>query len=123
MTLLLIKTRYRSVDGRCNWLKKDESYLGSTGQPRSRDWGQTNYADGISKPREGPNPRELSNAFFQRKKRIAYEHTPLMLGLIEFIMFANSFLPPTKRLAHVARTGTTSHTPQTQTPRKLRFLF
>ncbi|KAJ6569058.1 heme peroxidase [Mycena capillaripes] len=82
---------YRSVDGRCNWLKKDESYLGSTGQPRSRDWGQTYYADGISKPREGPNPRELSNAFFQRKKRIAYEHTPLMLGLVEFIMHDVSY--------------------------------
>ena len=45
--------RYRSIDGRCNWLKKDESYLGSTGQPRSHNWGQTNYADGISKPHEG----------------------------------------------------------------------
>ena len=56
---------YRQTDGRCNWLKAGQSTIGSTGYPRSRDWGQTTYADGISQPREGPNPREVSNAFFK----------------------------------------------------------
>jgi len=40
---------YRQPDGRCNWLKVGQSGIGS----------------GISKPREGPNPREVSNAFFK----------------------------------------------------------
>lgn len=56
---------YRQPDGRCNWLKDGQSHIGSTSYPRSRDWDQTSYADGISKPREGPNPREVSNAFFK----------------------------------------------------------
>jgi peroxidase len=56
---------YRQPDGHCNWLKSEQTNIGSTGYPRSRDWGQTTYADGISKPREGPNPREVSNAFFK----------------------------------------------------------
>lgn len=56
---------YRQPDGRCNWLKVGQSGIGSTGYARSRDWGQTSYVDGISKPREGPNPREVSNAFFK----------------------------------------------------------
>jgi hypothetical protein len=56
---------YRRSDGHCNWLKTGQSHIGSTGYPRSRDWDQTTYADGISKPREGPNPREVSNAFFK----------------------------------------------------------
>jgi peroxidase len=56
---------YRQPDGKCNWLKAGQTDIGSTGYPRSRDFGQTTYADGISKPREGPNPREVSNAFFK----------------------------------------------------------
>ena len=56
---------YRTPDGSCNWLKAGQSHIGSTGYPRSRDFEQTTYADGISKPREGPNPREVSNAFFK----------------------------------------------------------
>jgi hypothetical protein len=56
---------YRTADGSCNWLKAGQSNVGSTGYPRSRDFEQTTYADGISKPREGPNPREVSNAFFK----------------------------------------------------------
>lgn len=82
---------YRQPDGRCNWLKDGQSQIGSTGYPRSRDWGQTAYADGISKPREGPNPREVSNTFFKRKARLHYDHTPLMLGLVEFIMHDVSY--------------------------------
>jgi cytochrome P450 len=82
---------YRTADGTCNWLKKGESYIGATGQPRSRDFKQTTYADGISLPREGPNAREVSNAFFRRKERLHYEHTPLMLGLVEFIMHDVSY--------------------------------
>lgn len=83
--------RYRSANGACNWLKKGESHLGSTFQPRSRDFNQHSYADGISQPREGPNPRELSNAFFKRKERLHYQHTPLMLGLVEWLMHDVSY--------------------------------
>ncbi|EJD49621.1 hypothetical protein AURDEDRAFT_182766 [Auricularia subglabra TFB-10046 SS5] len=82
---------YRTPDGRCNWLKRGESLIGSTGQPRSRDFDQTTFADGISAPREGPNPREVSNAFFKRKERLHYDHTPLMLGLVEFLMHDVSY--------------------------------
>jgi peroxidase len=60
--------------------------MGQYGTAKSRDYNQYSYADGISKPREGPNPRAVSNAFFKRKKELFYEHTPLMLGLVEFIM-------------------------------------
>lgn len=43
--------------------------------------------------REGPNPRAVSNAFFKRKQTLYYEHTPLLLGLIEFIMHDISWSP------------------------------
>lgn len=74
---------YRTYEGNCNWLKQGETSEGSIGTARQRDYKQYTYADGISKPREGPNARAVSNAFFKRKKRIYYEHTPLLLGLIE----------------------------------------
>ncbi|KAF5553649.1 hypothetical protein FMEXI_2298 [Fusarium mexicanum] len=77
---------FRTYEGHCNWLKKGESGEGSIGSARPRDYQQYTYADGISKPREGPNPRAVSNTFFKRKKKIYYDHTPLLLGLIEFIM-------------------------------------
>ncbi|CVL08573.1 uncharacterized protein FPRN_13175 [Fusarium proliferatum] len=77
---------FRTYEGHCNWLKKGESGEGSVGSARPRDYKQYTYADGISKPREGPNPRAVSNAFFKRKKKIYYDHTPLLLGLIELIM-------------------------------------
>ncbi|KAH8647317.1 heme peroxidase [Xylariales sp. PMI_506] len=77
---------YRTQDGSCNWLGRDESDIGSVGTMRSRDYNQHAYADGISKPRDGPNARAVSNAFFKRKKALYYEHTPLLLGLVEFIM-------------------------------------
>ncbi len=74
---------YRTDDGSCNWLKKDEFSTGAMGTAKVRDYNQHFYADGISKPREGPNARAVSNAFFRRKKALYYEHTPLLLGLIE----------------------------------------
>ncbi|KAF5570190.1 hypothetical protein FPHYL_1466 [Fusarium phyllophilum] len=77
---------FRTHEGHCNWLKKGESGEGTIGSARPRDYQQYKYADGISKPREGPNPRAVSNAFFKRKKKIYYDHTPLLLGLIEFII-------------------------------------
>ena len=77
---------YRTYDGSCNWLKAGEVNEGEYGMAKSRDYNQHYYADGISKPREGPNPRAVSNAFFKRKETLYYEHTPLLLGLIEFIM-------------------------------------
>lgn len=43
------------------------------------------FADGFNQPRDGPNARAVSNAFFKRKKTIYYEHTSLLLGLIEGI--------------------------------------
>ncbi|KAG5788785.1 hypothetical protein H9Q69_012156 [Fusarium xylarioides] len=79
---------FRTYEGHCNWLKKDESGEGSVASARPRDYQQYTYADGISKPRKDPNPRAVSNAFFKRRKKIYYDHTPLLLGLIEmrFIM-------------------------------------
>jgi peroxidase len=77
---------YRTYDGSCNWLKTGEISEGRYGTPRARDYDQHYYADDIDKPREGPNPRAVSNAFFRRKKTLFYEHTPFMLGLVEFIM-------------------------------------
>lgn len=74
---------FRTYEGHCNWLKKGESGEGSVGSARPRDYQQHKYADGISEPREGPNPRAVNNAFFKRKKKIYYDHTPLLLGLIE----------------------------------------
>ncbi|CCL99231.1 uncharacterized protein FIBRA_01246 [Fibroporia radiculosa] len=80
------KWYYRTVDGSCNWMEAGHSDYGQIGRKRDRDYGHYTYRDGISEPREGPNPRAVSNAFFQRKKKIYYEHTPVLLGLIEFIM-------------------------------------
>ncbi|KAF5655128.1 ankyrin protein [Fusarium sp. NRRL 25303] len=77
---------FRTYEGHCNWLKKGEAGEGAVGSARPRDYQQHTYADGISKPREGPNPRAVSNAFFKRKMKICYDHTPLLLGLIEFII-------------------------------------
>ncbi|CAK7199907.1 hypothetical protein SEUCBS139899_002594 [Sporothrix eucalyptigena] len=77
---------YRTYDGSCNWLKADEAGQGRYGQAKSRDFDQHYYADGISEPREGPNARAVSNAFFKRNATLYYEHTPLLLGLIEFII-------------------------------------
>ena len=77
---------YRTYDGSCNWLKQDETSEGQMGTAKVRDYNQHSYADGIFKPRDGPNPRAVSNAFFMRTKTIYYEHTPLLLGLIEWIM-------------------------------------
>ena len=74
---------YRTYNGSCNWLKRGESDIGGVGEAKARDYNQHYYADGISKPREGPNARAVSNAFFKRKQALYYEHTPLLLGLIE----------------------------------------
>ncbi|KAK1765407.1 heme peroxidase [Phialemonium atrogriseum] len=77
---------YRTYDGSCNWIKANEINEGQTGTGKSRDHNQHAYADGISKPRDGPNPRAVSNAFFKRHKTLYYEHTPFLLGLVEFII-------------------------------------
>lgn len=74
---------YRTYDGTCNWLKQDEWNEGGVGAAKQRDYNQHMFSDGISKPREGPNARAVSNAFFKRKKALYYEHTPLLLGMIE----------------------------------------
>jgi peroxidase len=77
---------YRTQDGSCNWLKQGEAHIGSIGEPKSRDYNQYTYADGIGKPRDGPNARAVSNAFFKRKKKLYYDHTPMLIGLVEFLM-------------------------------------
>ena len=77
---------YRTYDGSCNWLKLAETNHGASGTQKSRDYDQRYYADGISKPRDGPNARAVSNAFFKRHETVYFEHTPLLLGLIEFIL-------------------------------------
>ena len=73
---------YRTADGSCNWLKKDEFSTGATGMAKVRDYNQYSFTDGVSKPRDGPNARAVSNAFFKRNQTLYYEHTPLLLGLI-----------------------------------------
>lgn len=77
---------YRTYDGSCNWMKQNEIHEGAVATAKERDYNQHMFADGISKPRDGPNARAVSNAFFKRKKALYYEHTPLLLGMIEFIM-------------------------------------
>lgn len=84
---------YRTYDGSCNWLQVGELNEGMYGSAKSRDYGQHHYADGISRPREGPNPRAVSNAFFKRKEELYYEHTPFLLGLVEFIMHDITWSP------------------------------
>lgn len=80
------KWYYRTADGSCNWIKKGESDIGMKGYPLSRDFGQTSFADGVSAPRQGPNPRLVSNKLFRRNKELYFEHTSILLGLIEFII-------------------------------------
>ncbi|KAI0437232.1 heme peroxidase, partial [Xylaria telfairii] len=77
---------YRTYDGSCNWLQKDFISYGAVGTARTRDYDQHTYSDRISKPRDGPNARAVSNAFFKRKQKLFYNHTPVLLGLIEFVM-------------------------------------
>jgi len=80
---------YRTYDGSCNWLVQGESTWGMAGTALTRDWGQVSYKDGISEPRDGPNPRELSNIFFSRDKKpseMEYKHTPILLALVEFVI-------------------------------------
>jgi hypothetical protein len=77
----------RSYDGSCNWLKKGEHKAGAAWTPFQRDVPVHTYADGISKPREGPNPRELSNAFFkQRDIPKLIGHTAFLAGVVELLV-------------------------------------
>lgn len=77
------KWYFRTIDGSCNWIELNKIDYGQAGTIKSRDYDQHAYQDGISQPRDGPNPRAVSNAFFKRKEEVYYEHTPLLLGLIE----------------------------------------
>ena len=85
---------YRTYEGNCNWLKQYETGEGSVGTAKQRDYLQYTYSDGIAQPRDGPNPRAVSTAFFQRKKKLYYEHTPLLLGMIEVNLQRLLSLPP-----------------------------
>ena len=84
---------YRTDDGSCNWLKQNEFSTGAMGTAKTRDYNQHSFADGISKPREGPNARAVSNAFFKRNQTLYYEHTPLLLGLIEVCQLSRHRIP------------------------------
>lgn len=66
---------YRTIDGSCNWVNKSQTKAGSKYQEFSRDR-PTYYADGIDQPRQPkagtrkPDPRALSNAFFQQQPEL-----------------------------------------------------
>lgn len=77
------KWYFRTIDGSCNWMEVNKIDYGQLGTVKARDYNQHSFKDGISQPRDGPNPRAVSNAFFKRKQKLYYEHTPLLLGLIE----------------------------------------
>lgn len=77
------KWYFRTIDGSCNWMEMNKISYGQIGTMKARDYNQHSFRDGISVPRDGPNPRAVSNAFFKRKQKLYYEHTPLLLGLIE----------------------------------------
>ena len=77
---------YRQLDGGCNWLRPNDTQWGQVGTPLARDHFQNSYKDGISEPRDGPNAREVSNAFFRRHQRLYYKHTPILVGLVEFVI-------------------------------------
>jgi len=77
----------RTYDGSCNWMKKGQHKAGAAWTPFQRDVPVHTYADGISEPRKGPNPRELSNLFFQEKnvpKLIG--HTAFLAGVVELLV-------------------------------------
>jgi len=84
---------FRSLDGSCNWLVKDEHTIGMAGTALHREYGQVSFTDGISKPRDGPNPRLVSNAFFERNQTIYYPHTQIITGLVEFVIHDLVFVP------------------------------
>lgn len=92
---------YRTVDGSCNWLKKGESHIGSAGTALQRDTTKLSYKDGVSAPREGPNSRLLSNLFFKNNNSTKYEHTPYLVGLIEFIIHDISFTSQSEEVYNI----------------------
>jgi hypothetical protein len=95
---------YRTIDGSCNWLKANEISIGQVGTAKSRDYNQVSFKDRVSEPRDGPNARAVSNAFFRRKKTIHYEHTPLLLGLVEVSYLRVSLLSANSlRIVYYAR--------------------
>lgn len=52
-----------------------------------RDVRPAHYKPGtLGTPREGPNPRELSNAFFKNRKTTTWDHTPFLPGFVEFLV-------------------------------------
>ena len=76
----------RSYDGSCNWMKVNQTTIGKKGTRMFRDYNQLSYADGISEPRAGPNARNVSNAFFKRRQRLTFDHTPVLIGFVEFFI-------------------------------------
>jgi hypothetical protein len=77
----------RSYDGSCNWLKKGESRQGAAHTLFQRHVPGNTYADGVSAPRQGPNPRLLSNLFFKERdipKLVG--HTAFLAGVVELLV-------------------------------------
>lgn len=83
---------FRSLDGSCNWLVKDQHQIGSAGTPLHREYdGFHSYSvdsqGNLTQPRSGPNPRLVSQAFFKRReKHHSNGHTQLLSGLVEFMI-------------------------------------
>jgi peroxidase len=84
---------YRTIDGSCNWLKKGEYKLGATGGNFGRDRPAHFKSGTYSVPREGPNPRELSNLFFKNNRTRHFPHTPYLTGFVEFLVHELMFSP------------------------------
>lgn len=78
---------YRSWDGSCNWLRKGQAATGAQDQAYARDYTPPHYKPGtLGEPRDGPNVRELSNIFFKNRKTGYWDHTPWLLGYVEFLV-------------------------------------
>jgi peroxidase len=89
---------YRTMDGSCNWPKDGEAEYGRAGNAFSRDVPYTYYDDSVSTPRKGPSPRELSNEFFAKTtNETGYEHTPILVGLIEFVIHDIAWSVPSQK--------------------------
>jgi len=80
------KYYYRTIDGSCNWLRKGESTIGKVGTPYGRDR-PSHFAPGsFDKPRQGPNAREVSNAFFSNKETKYWDHSFFLSAWVEFLI-------------------------------------
>jgi len=91
---------YRTWDGSCNWMGKGHTDIGSTGDNFGRDR-PAHFKNGtFSVPREGPNPREVSNAFFRNNRTLHFPHTPFLTAFVEFLVHELMYGPNEKHLSY-----------------------